>query len=83
MKEVETLKPCPLCGRIVGIAEMTIGTMYRNAGTLFQECNATINCACGLSYERSWTEYMDSGRVWKVYPCDEDIVTAWNRRANG
>lgn len=66
------LKPCPLCGGTVKLAEISIEgdddcTVY----------SAKIECGCGLSFERKWTEIKAKDGYIKL---QEDIFTAWNRR---
>lgn len=76
MKETE-LKPCPLCGSAVKITEIRLGTPYNNGNNV--DYSATIECVCGLSFEKEWT--IITAKDGAVYT-SEDICTAWNRRAN-
>lgn len=82
MKETPEMKPCPLCGRPVRVAHMIIGTIRHVGGAEFMECSAKIECACGLSFEKDWTEYAYNGMPFQLYPGNEHIVTAWNRRVS-
>ena len=79
LKGIETernqLKPCPLCGGMVRLTEITTGTPYNNGQ--HTDHSATLECDCGLSFTREWTEINATDGIIKV---EEDIFTAWNRR---
>ena len=68
------LKPCPICGKKADVIELTIGSPYGNRN----DCHATIECACGVTFYKEWTiENTVDGSVI----LGTDIVTAWNTRA--
>lgn len=69
-----TLKPCPLCGHSARLTELKIGSTY--CGNR-QDVSATIECPCGLTFEKEWTEVVGDKGVTII---GESIVPAWNRR---
>jgi hypothetical protein len=70
MKETE-LKPCPFCGQRARLWQIT--------RALSGECSGTIRCSCGCTFTKEWYEILPKdGFVLG----NDDIVTAWNRRAD-
>lgn len=72
---IPILKPCPFCGSEVQITETTVGTPYNNGKCV--DYSATIECSCGLSFEKEWTICNSHP---KISIRDVDIYTAWNKR---
>jgi hypothetical protein len=65
------LLPCPFCGGFVCITEKR-RLAYGNRA----DYEATIECACGLIFEREWTVEVKSNE--EVLLFGTDIETAWN-----
>lgn len=78
LKEIDprpnVLKPCPICGASVEINEFREGTRYGNN----VDYAAKIECCCGLSFEKEWTEINAADEIIKV---EDDIFSAWNKRS--
>ena len=71
------LKNCPFCGAVVGITHLVVGTPYNDGMTT--DYYALIDCDCGCRLEKEWT--VDERK--NVYHINnDDIYTAWNRRAD-
>lgn len=68
-KDVQ-LKPCPLCGCSVGIAEISSSPC-----DMYTEWYAKIECSCGLTFEREWMQAQ--GGI-----LGENIITLWNKRSD-
>lgn len=70
----ERLKPCPLCGREVELAECWVRNFNRG-----REYTATVKCDCGVSFVKTWTEYASAE---DSVITDKNIFDAWNERAD-
>lgn len=68
------LSPCPLCGNAVKLAEINIES--DDVCTVY---SAKIECGCGLSFEREWTEMKAKNGHIKL---QEDIFTVWNEKTD-
>ena len=76
METVE-LKRCPFCGSRVKVTEIKVGIPYNDGKCA--DYSGTIECSCGLTFEKEWT-MINSKDMCKIR--DDDIFTAWNRRAD-
>ena len=72
------LLPCPFCGNFVCITSKRRGTLYRFYDSYRADYEATIECACGLTFEREWSVEVKANK--EVLLFGTDIETAWNTR---
>lgn len=68
------LLPCPICGNIVHITEITV-RHYGNRA----DYEAKIECSCGLTFEKEWIVQFTPTNEG-VLISNVDIETAWNTR---
>lgn len=73
------LLPCPFCGNFVHITNMRRGTLYVFRDSCRADYEATIECACGLTFEREWTVEVKPNEE-EVFLFGTNIETAWNTR---
>ncbi len=68
------LLPCPFCGNVVHITEISV-RYYGNRA----DYEAKIECSCGLTFEKEWIVQFTPQKT-SVLISNVDIETAWNTR---